>query len=63
MDAKDRASVDSQATTIPSLDASRHLDQGVADEDEDVYTSGIKMKDLGDIEVNHFPGLKREQWW
>lgn len=45
-------------------DTRKSLDDDMADEDKDVFTSsGIKMRDLGDVEVHQFPGLKREHWW
>jgi hypothetical protein len=31
--------------------------------DKDDYTSGIKLRDLGDDVVHQFAGLKRESWW
>lgn len=30
---------------------------------KDDYTPGIKLRDLGEEDVNQFPGLKRQHWW
>jgi hypothetical protein len=56
--------LDDVGSTGPSeIDTAKTLDDGVLDEDRDVYASGIKMRDLGEDEVHQFPGLKRERWW
>ena len=56
--------LDGAGSTGPSeIDTAKPLDDGIPDEDKDVYASGIKMRDLGDDEVHQFPGLKRERWW
>jgi hypothetical protein len=46
-----------------SHDRNEPLPGDMKDDDEDEYTSGIKMRDLTDSEVHQFPGLKREHWW
>ena len=57
-------SLDGVGSTGPSeIDTAKTLDDGMPDEDKDVYASGIKMRDLGEDEVHQFPGLKRERWW
>jgi hypothetical protein len=56
--------LDGVGSTGPSeIDTAKTLDDGMPDEDKDVYASGIKMRDLGEDEVHQFPGLKRERWW
>jgi hypothetical protein len=51
------------STERSEIDTAKTLDDGMPDEDKDVYASGIKMRDLGEDEVHQFPGLKREHWW
>lgn len=33
------------------------------DTEEDLYQTGVPLRDLSQQEVHQFPGLKREHWW
>jgi hypothetical protein len=61
------ARIDSDDSQRPVSGAKAHtpviVDDDLAEKDKDVYTSGIKLRDLGDIGNYQFPGLKRERWW
>lgn len=61
--APDGSAGTSKAASVPHLGASTGSDEDLVNEDKHVYTSGIKMRDLGDVEVHQFPGLRRMHWW
>lgn len=41
----------------------QHVQGEAKDLEAELYEPGIPMKDLSEVEVLQFPGLKQEHWW